>query len=410
MEGIFEAQSGVKEAIAWYTEWDASDANYESVSAGVTRHREAVEVVYDPTIISFATLVDLYYTQIDPTQADGQFADKGFRYTTAIYYQNDGEKSIIEQAKATLESSKKFDQPIAVQTVPFSTFFPAEEYHQDYYKKSALRYSLYKKGSGREDFIHTYGQTGATLREKPETKAYRPYDESLMRAASGSQILLFFHASWCPTCQNFEKQILSTELPKDVVIFKVNYDNADELKKKYSVLSQSTWVQVDREWNMYKRWLGKTELSDILSDLATTKDILSKKLTPLQFQVTQMGGTERPFDNEYWDHHEAGIYVDIVDGTPLFSSLDKFDSGTGWPSFTRPIDEALISEHSDTKLAMERTEVKSKWWAHLGHVFDDGPSGSGWLRYCINSAALRFVPLTDLEKEWYGKYRTLFNE
>jgi peptide methionine sulfoxide reductase msrA/msrB len=119
----------------------------------VTRHREAVEVLYDSTIISFATLVDLYYTQIDPTQADGQFADTGFRYTTAIYYQNDGEKTIIEQAKKTLESSKKFDQPIAVQTVPFSTFFPAEEYHQDYYKKSALRYSLYKKGSGREGYI-----------------------------------------------------------------------------------------------------------------------------------------------------------------------------------------------------------------------------------------------------------------
>lgn len=145
-----------------------------------------------------------------------------------------------------------------------------------------------------------------------------------------------------------------------MIIFKVDYDSATELKKKYSVLSQSTWVQVDTQGNMYKRWLGKTRLSDILSDLATSKDILSKKLTPLQFQVTQMGGTERPFDNAYWDHHEAGIYVDVVDGTPLFSSLDKFDSGTGWPSFTRPIDEALISEYSDTKLSMERTEVKSK--------------------------------------------------
>lgn len=111
---------------------------------------------------------------------------------------------------------------------------------------------------------------------------------------------------------------------------------------------------------MYKRWLGKSDLDDILSDMVTREDILSKKLTPLQFQVTQMGGTERPFDNAYWDHHEAGIYVDVVDGTPLFSSLDKFDSGTGWPSFTRPIDEAMVSEHADTKLGMERTEIKSK--------------------------------------------------
>jgi peptide methionine sulfoxide reductase msrA/msrB len=129
------------------------DASYEKVSAGITAHREAVEVIYNPSVISFARLVELYYTQIDPTQTDGQFADRGFRYTTAIYYQNDGEKSIIEQAKKTLESSEKFDRPIAVQAVPFSTFFPAEEYHQDYYKKSALRYGLYKKGSGREGYI-----------------------------------------------------------------------------------------------------------------------------------------------------------------------------------------------------------------------------------------------------------------
>ena len=144
MEGIFEAQPGVREAISGYAEGDASDANYEAVSAGITRHREAIEVVYDPAIISYATL-DLYYTQIDPTQADGQFADRGFRYTTAIYYQDDAEREIIETARKELGDSRKFDKPIAVQTVPFTTFFAAEEDHQDYYKKSALRYSLYKK-------------------------------------------------------------------------------------------------------------------------------------------------------------------------------------------------------------------------------------------------------------------------
>ncbi len=145
MEGIFEAQPGVREAISGYAEGDASDANYEAVSAGITRHREAIEVVYDPAIISYETLVDLYYTQIDPTQEDGQFADRGFRYTTAIYYQDDAEREIIETARKELGDSHKFDKPIAVQTVPFTTFFPAEEYHQDYYKKSSLRYSLYKK-------------------------------------------------------------------------------------------------------------------------------------------------------------------------------------------------------------------------------------------------------------------------
>jgi peptide methionine sulfoxide reductase msrA/msrB len=145
MEGIFESQDGVTEAISGYAEGTEMDASYEKVSAGITAHREAVEVIYNPAVISFSRLVELYYTQIDPMQADGQFADRGFRYTTAIYYQNEEEKNTIEEARKSLESSKKFDKPIAVQTVPFTTFFPAEEYHQDYYKKSSLRYSLYKK-------------------------------------------------------------------------------------------------------------------------------------------------------------------------------------------------------------------------------------------------------------------------
>jgi peptide-methionine (S)-S-oxide reductase len=120
-------------------------------------------VHYDPKKISYPTLVDLYYTQIDPIQVDGQFADTGFRYTTAIYYQDDAEQKIIENAKSTLEASHKYDKPIAVQSVPFTTFFPAEEYHQDYYKKSSFRYNLYKEGSGRAGFIEENGEAGATL-------------------------------------------------------------------------------------------------------------------------------------------------------------------------------------------------------------------------------------------------------
>jgi methionine-R-sulfoxide reductase len=139
------------------------------------------------------------------------------------------------------------------------------------------------------------------------------------------------------------------------------------------------------------------------------KDDLKKKLTPIQYHVTQEQGTERPFQNEFWDHHEDGIYVDIVSGEPLFSSLDKFDSGCGWPSFAKPL--TTVNTKLDKSFGMMRTEVRSKDAdSHLGHLFTDGPIELGGYRYCINSAALRFIPKKDLEKEGYGEYKKLFEK
>lgn len=142
-----------------------------------------------------------------------------------------------------------------------------------------------------------------------------------------------------------------------------------------------------------------------------SSDELKKKLTPLQYAVTQEDGTERAFQNAYWDNHAEGIYVDVVSGEPLFSSHDKFDSGTGWPSFTRPLEAENIVTKTDASLWMVRTEVRSKAGdSHLGHLFDDGPRDQGGMRYCMNSASMRFIPKEDLEKEGYGKYLSLFGK
>lgn len=331
-EADLEKLPGVVAVVSGYVGGAGPNPTYETYAHD--GYREAAEVTYDQSKVTFEQVLIYAMKHMDPTDDHGSFHDRGDYYAPAFYYASESEKKIITDLINDIGTHGPYKLPLAIDVEQTSQFYPAEAYHQDYYKGTLtqFKYEYYRNASGRDTYIKSvWGtDTGPTL-------------------------------SW--------RTVAGPKAASDVI----TKNNA-----------------TTPMWKNY-----------VKPDAAT----LEAELDPLAYKVTQEEGTERSGSSPLDKNYEAGIYVDILSGEPLFLSKDKFDSGTGWPSFVKPVTPEAVTERPDNTFFTKRTEVRSAIADdHLGHVFNDGPADRGGMRYCMNGVALKFIPKDQMEALGYGEY------
>ena len=388
LEAFLKRLPGVRRTVAGYANGSTENPSYRDVCNWNTGHAETVAVTYDRRILPTDVLLDGFFEVVDPTSLNRQGNDAGTQYRSGIYWQDEADLPAIEAALRRQQA--RYTEPIVTEIEPLDGFYAAEDYHQDYLGKNPHGYCHIALGAA-EAFARRMGLAEGRPCIQFDGLCESPDDPAVAGAIPGAKA----GAGVAPSASADGAGSPAEAAAKAAPDAKAGAADSTPSAPGAGPLDAA----------------GVADAIRARGYAAPPDDELRRALSPEQYRVVRENATERPFAHPYDHAFEPGIYVDVTSGEPLFASADKFDSGCGWPAFSRPLSKDVVTEHLDRSFGTLRTEVRSRAGdAHLGHVFTDGPAEAGGLRYCINGAALRFVPLERMDAEGYGYLKPLVEQ